>query len=417
MFTQNNNPGIFSTVLLTVCVPPEEAERLTEAVSRMLWRVSVSHFEGYISAARRPSMGAEMRSADLCIAVVDFDRNPEMAAESAQYLAQLLSGKITIVALSRSQDSALLLAAMRAGCTEMLYRPLNESTVTQISDRIAQLSAAPTQRSSPGGSILTFLGAKGGVGTTTLAIHLAVYLAQCHQKRVLLIDSQPELGHVCVYLRLDGSRYHFQELVRNVSRLDSELLQCFVANHPSGLKVLSSPDTCGGMKTMSPEAVTRTLHFLKSEYDYVIVDAPMSFEESNLPVMQASSTIYLVATQEFAAIRDLSRGVDRLLQEEGAQSRLQIVINRFTSTNIINAEQIEKAIKLPIHHCIAENGAELIRATNMGETISSKCKSAFAGQLLKWTENLAGSQSQTAPAKKDKRLSPIWKRALLHTDA
>ena len=76
-----------------------------------------------------------------------------------------------------------------------------------------QQNSVASARTAPLGSVLSFFGAKGGVGSTTLAVHLAMYLVQCHQKRVLLIDNHPELGHVCVYLGLDGSRFHFNEVV------------------------------------------------------------------------------------------------------------------------------------------------------------------------------------------------------------
>jgi len=418
LLTISNTSKQFDAALITVCVEPGIADQLVKAVEKMPWHVSSSNFGAYISAARRPSLSAEMKNADACVAIVDFDKNPNQAAETAQYLTQALAGKITVIALGKDNDSAMLLAAMRAGCTEFLYTPLQASAVTQVLDRLGQLwSNSVVQNASPSGSLISFFGVKGGVGTTTLAMHLAMYLVQCHQKRTLLIDNHPELGHVCVYLGLDGSRYHFHEPVRNVRRLDSELLQGFVANHPSGLEVLSSPDVCGGMKNMDPEAVAKTLEFLRSEYDYVIVDCAISFDETNLAVIRASTRTYLIATQEFAAIRDLSRCVDRLIQVDNSTDKLQVVINRFTPSYAINIEQIEKAIKLPVALCISDSYTELVRSANLGETISPKSKLEFATQLVKWAETMAGSSQRVAAVKKDRRLFPIWKRALLHPDS
>jgi len=418
LITTSNTLKILDVVVITVCVDSGPADHLVKAVKRMPWLVSSSSFDAYISAARRPSLGLDIKSADACIAIVDFDKNPNQAAETAQYLTQALPGKLTVIALAKDNDPAMLLMAMRAGCSEFLYKPLQDVAVTQTLDRLAQLwTNSVTRSESPGGTILSFFGVKGGVGTTTLAMHLAMYLVQCHQKRTLVIDNHPELGHVCVYLGLDGSRYHFHELVRNFARLESELLQGFVANHPSGLEVLSSPDVCGGTKNMDPEAVSKTLEFLRSEYDYVIVDCAMSFDETNLAAIRASTRTYLVATQEFAAIRDLSRCVDKLIQVEESTDKLQVVINRFTPSYAINLEQIEKAIKLPVSLCISDSYTELVRSANLGETISPKSKLEFATQLVKWAEAVAGSPQRVAAVKKDKKLFPIWKRALLHSDS
>ena len=123
---------------------------------------------------------------------------------------------------------------MRAGCSEFLYKPYNEAVLLESLHRMQEQLATPSVKNVAHGSVLSFFGAKGGVGSTTLAVHLATYLVENHQKKVLLIDNHLELGHVCVYLGLDGSRYHFAEVVRNVNRLDSELLRGFIAKHPSG---------------------------------------------------------------------------------------------------------------------------------------------------------------------------------------
>jgi len=246
--------------------------------------------------------------------------------------------------------------------------------------------------------VLTFFGAKGGVGTTTLAVHLAMYLVQCHQKKTLLIDNHPQLGHACVYLGIDGSRYHFHELVRNLTRLDSDLLRGYIATHSSGLEVLASPDVCGGMKLTDPDAITQTLDFLRGEYDYVIVDSPTSLDETNLAIIEASNQVYIIATPEIGAIRDLSRYVDSLSQSEHNVEKVKVVINRFSSRYAVSVEQIEKAIRLPIAIRLPNSYTELVRSVNLGEPVSAKTKSDFAAQCVKWSNTLVGSRTAAAQA-------------------
>src|SRR5580658_2598030 len=293
----NTNTGILNAAALMVCVEPATAEKMVHAVEQMPWLVTASGFETYISAARRPYFAPAIKTANTVIAVVDYDGDSEQAVETTKYLHQSFPGKLTVIAIAQAGDPNLLLKAMRAGCSEFLYKPYNELVFMDSLSRIQENLTSPGLRSAPSGAVLSFFGAKGGVGSTTLAVHLAMYLVECHQKKVLLIDNKPELGHVCVYLGLDGSRYHFNEVVRNVNRLDSELLRGFIAKHPTGLDVLSSPDICGGVKPNDPEAVSKTLEFLRAEYDFVIVDCATSLNESNLAVIEASTRVYLVATQ------------------------------------------------------------------------------------------------------------------------
>ena len=346
--------SIFQAAVITVCVDPDTADRIVEAVERMPWAVHPSSFEAYISAVRRPYFGPQVNVANAVIAVVDFDTDSAQAVETTKY-----PGRITVVALSGSKNPDILLLAMRAGCTEFVNKPFQLDALAATLTRLEEQYKSSTSKPIANGSILSFLGVKGGVGTTTLAVHLAMYLVQSHSKRVLLIDHRAELGHVCVYLGMDGSRSPYHEVVRNVSRLDSELLAGFVVKHPSGLEVLSSPDICGGTQQIDAESVARTLEFLRGEYDYVIVDCPSSLDETTLAVVDASSNVYLVATPEIGAIRDLSRFVDNLMQVEGTTEKMQVVINRVSSRYAVNVEHIEKAIRLPVAIRLPNSYAEL----------------------------------------------------------
>jgi len=371
--------------------------------------VTSATFDAYVSSTRRPYFGPQIGASKSVIAIVDFDLDPDQAVESCRYLQAMFAGKVAVMAIAESRDPDLLLRAMRGGCTEFIPKPFKPeslyATLTQFEHQIAA-KATPSLTS---GSILTFLGAKGGVGTTTLAVHMAMYLVQSHNKRTLLIDHHPQLGHACVYLGIDGSRYNYQEVVRNVSRLDSELLKGYIAKHPSGLEVLSSPDICGGLKNADPDAEATTLEFLRSEYDYVIVDCPTVMDAATLAVIGVSTNVYLVATPEIGAIRDLSRYVDYLTQIEGATAKLQVVVNRVSSRYAVNVEHIEKAIRVPVAIQLPNSYAELVRSANLGEPISLKGKSEFTTQFMNWANTVVGSTAKVAePETKPKTKSKIF---------
>ena len=288
---------------------------------------------------------------------------------------------------------------MRGGCTEFLHKPLKTEAFNEVLRRLERQWSATSSRAPQIGSILSFFGAKGGVGTTTLAVHLAMYLVQTCGKRALLIDNHTELGHVSVYLGMEGSRHQFHEVVRNVNRLDSELLSGFIGKHHSGLEILCSPDVCGELSSLDPDAVTRTLEFLRTEYDFVIVDSANALDEVSLAVIDVSTRVYLVATPEIGAIRDLSRYVDHLTRNDFDTERMHVVINRFSSRYAVSVEQIEKAIRLPIAIRLPNSYTELVRSVNLGEPVSPKIKSDFAAQIVKWAGTLGGSRPTPAQSK------------------
>lgn len=403
------NSGLISVALVTVCIEPALADQIADSVLKLSWAVHRADCEHYISSTKRPPFPYQVKSAPVCIAVIDFDRDIDEAAAAAAYIQEMYSGGAAVVALSASHDPKVLLRAMRAGCNELIAGEFDEAAFSEMLVRLYQRWSSKSSRKSMRGEVLTFFGAKGGVGTTTLAVHLAMYLVVCQKKKTLLIDNHLQLGHACIYLGIDGSRYHFNELVRNLNRLDSDLLRGYIATHSSGLEVLASPDTCGSMKPLDPTSIAQTLEFLRGEYDYIVVDGPTSLDDTNLAVIDASNLLYLVATPEIAAIRDLSRYVDSLSQGEHDIEKVKVVINRFSAQHALTVEQIEKAIRLPIAFKLPNGYAEVTRSAILGEPIDPKQKSSFALPIVKWAASLGGSTIPAEEAAPKKPFFSLWK--------
>ena len=222
--------GTPNVALITVGLEHELAEEVAYAAGAMPWNVYRADLESYVSPVRRPPLPQSVKLAHHCIAVIDFDRDLDQALETIAYIQELFSGKAALIARSTSRDADILLRSMRAGCNDFIGGAFDAAAFDETLKRIAAQWTMRATSNAARGSVLTFLGAKGGVGTTTLAVHFAFYLAQCHKKKVLLIDNHPQLGHACVYLGIDGSSYYFHELVRNLNRLT---VNCCVAISPA----------------------------------------------------------------------------------------------------------------------------------------------------------------------------------------
>jgi pilus assembly protein CpaE len=116
--------------------------------------------------------------------------------------------------------------------------------------------------------------------------------------------------------------------------------------------------------------------------------------------------LYLVATPDVPAVRDLSRYVDRLLQSNIPPSKIKIVINRFSSQGALTLEQIEKAVRQPIAITIPNASADLVRAMNSGTPVPPERKSEFAVQMKKWVASLVAGE--TAELVEPKRRFAFW---------
>lgn len=403
--------GTLDVVVLTIGTEERVTQELLEAVNMRNWATSAFHFDRYLTAPRRPSIGQYISSSHGCLAFVDYDRNPDEAAETAHYLSKVFPGKVLVVAVGKKPSSVAILAAMRAGCSEYFTKHSPQQELDIILDRF-QESCYTEMESTVNGSVLTVLGAKGGVGATSVAVHLATFLAQHHHRRTLLIDQQHMLGHACVYLGMDGEHHTFAEAIRNLKRMDSELLYGFVAHHSSGLDVLSSPDGSAEHDAVSPQDFARTMEFLRGEYEYIIVDCDRRQQALWPAMVHASSDILLVATPEVAAVRDLSRIADGLVVTESAAPKLKVVLNRFNAPHAVAADQIEKVLKLPIALKLPDSPAEMVHASNSGNTLKFPGSSQLASTLHGWTSKLAGVNAKPAPVRKDERPGPRWRQLM-----
>jgi pilus assembly protein CpaE len=392
--TERMGQAIFS-----VCVDDAGVSAANTAAFKVTGANFVGEFRDYITNDKRPQFSSSLKNAASCVALIDFDRDPELALQTTERLNQIFLKKISIVGIGAQLDAGILLRAVRNGCTEFLTKPVDPADLVAALNRFHAVMAVDSHAQSGIGRVIAFFGAKGGVGTTMLAVHIATHLVRQHGKKTLLIDHKQQLGHVALYLGLKDTQYHFDELLRNADRLDTELLNGFVVRHRSGLDVIASPEMSGGSHEPKGDQLERVMDFLRREYDYVLIDSPLAFQDSKAAIIEQSDEVYIISTPDVAALRDLARLVENLSLSESATTKLHVVVNRSTATDSITSEQIEKAVRFPITIAIPNNYFELQRAINDGEPIPPQRRSEFNQALARWaTRIVRGSVSSQKPA-------------------
>jgi pilus assembly protein CpaE len=395
-------------VVFSVCATPDVTAVAHHAVDCVMGSEFVGEFQQYITADRRPQFTPAVRNAPGVVALVDCDRDSVLALETMQRLHQTFPGRVSLLALSSNKNADFLLNAMRSGCNDFLDKPADAGDMAAILMRFQSSLIMQSQPTRELGRVLSFFGVKGGVGTSTLAVHLANYLVRKYRKKVLLIDHRHELGHVALYLGLKEHVYHFDELVRTVDKLDSDLIEGFVMRHTSGLDVLPSSDTCAALQEAPGDAIERVMDCLRRNYDFVLVDSAMQYTLSMPALMAASDEVSLVTTPDVASLRDLARHIEHLSLLPDFASKLRVIVNRSTSDNAVTAEQIESAVRFPVSLTVPNNYMDLYRAINSGEPISVQHRGAFTQAIARWASRLANDNAfvQSAPTKN--RLA-FWK--------
>jgi len=389
----------------TIGLDPETSEQV-KRFTLLQKGVYVGSFRDYSLQQPDLELLLKLRHADVPVCVIDFDRNRELAVRTAITIRQLMRGRANVVAISEESGANLILDAMHAGCSEYLVKPVSDQEFVRALARLQTDSFAASSAASSG-KLVAFLGCRGGVGATALAVHLGTFVAQVCNRHTLLVDAHPYLGHVALYLGQDHSEYDYYELVKNIERLDEDLLHGYAIHHCSGVDVLASPHRLNGHVQLSLEAVRQTLDFFARVYDLVILDCPGTISELTLACVARCDELYLVTNPDVAALRDLSRYLERLLHAELSPDKLRIVLNRHSPDAALTVEQIEKAIGHPISITIANNRSELARAVNAGSPVAADRKSEFAMQMKKWATSIAPAVQVPTEARKRRFL--LWK--------
>jgi pilus assembly protein CpaE len=225
-----------------------------------------------------------------------------------------------------------VIAAVRAGANDFLTQPLRR---LEFKDAMARFERAPKrehgQTQSRLGKVWTFLGVKGGVGTTTMAVNFAAVLAQRKHSAVLL-DLDWTADDCALQLGIQP-QYTLIEVGENLERMDQALFEGYVSRDPVGFFLVGPPDSLETQGYFSEPMFRDFSNFLVEKYEHIVIDAGRSVQnEVIFGALQVSSSIMLVMTQEFPAIRNAQRYLSYLMRLGVSQDQIKIVVNQYQQT-------------------------------------------------------------------------------------
>ncbi len=327
------------------------------------------------------------------ICLVDFDEG-EQSLRISRTLRDGCDSSITLFAASSDSNPDQIITAMRCGCSEYLVKPFQPD---QVLEAIAHIEAR-RQGSLPGqkGRVITMMGTKGGTGVTSLALHLALALVRRHQQKVLLVDHHPSLGDVALCLGLNRHQYSFYELVHNTDRLDADLLQGFLLQHPSGLEVLDSPQALASYSETPPDAIEHTLAFLAENYQYVVVDCPPGLGEDTGAAIRQSDRLELVVTPELPAIQNAIRIIEYLTGLHYPSENIDIVLNRASRKNALTERDVEGSLHREISVRVPNNYSQIVTAINAGVPLDLDRRSDLPQIFDQWADLVVGHEAVAA---------------------
>src|SRR5919112_134519 len=351
---------------------------------------------------------AEGIGPDLVVVDIRSDASSGMAAIER---LRATSAGLAIFAVAAAAEPELILQAMRAGANEFFPWYAAEGTqqarATEESFHGAVRKTAARREAASAGAkppcvTHVFLGAKGGAGTTTVAVNCGVELARLTKRSTIVIDMKSCLGEVALFLGV-RPRFTVLDAIENLHRLDKDFLKELVAKHKSGLDILAGSEQFDRPGAQDAPAIEELMRVLTRTYDYVIVDAGNMITSCVAATLFSADTIFLVTNPDGPSIRNAQRLVERVRQLGAGSERVKVLINRASEQHLIAPKQIETALGYGIHHSFASDYRTVSTALNSGVPLTLTNHSEIAAQFDSFTRQLVGMRNEEAAAEPEKR--------------
>lgn len=287
-----------------------------------------------------------------------------------------------IVILTVQADPNYMRRAMLAGARDFLTKPPAVDEMIGAIRRAGQMAheelakskvtftMQPGNGSAPSsmnrsGKIISVYSPKGGVGTTTLAVNLAVSL-QRSETPVVLVDGNMEFGDVMVFVN-QQAKNSIVDLAPRADELDPDVIEEVTQLHQaSGLKMLAAPTRPELAESVNGDQFTKVLQYLCHFYSYVVVDCASTLTDVTLSAIDSSDLIILVTTQEIPAIKDARMFLDLLKPLKISRDRLLFVMNKHDKRIGISPQKVSENFKQEIKVVIPFEEKVVLPSINRG---------------------------------------------------
>src|SRR6266480_5001976 len=277
------------------------------------------------------------------------------------------SAHVPIIMLTAEREVEQKVRGLRAGADDYLIKPFHPA---ELMARIKSLLARFAPRDAlvgrpPLGRVLALYGAKGGVGTTTIAINAAIALHRELGRKVCLIDGNLQFGDHRVFLDLGLDRKSIVDVV-TAPAMDIDLIKQVLVKHDSGVDLLLAPPSPETAELVTPEHLPAIIDQLRGLYDYILIDIDKRLDDVNLGILEAADTMFVVMTADLSCLKNVRLVLETIGHLGYEASKVQLVLNRSNAFTGISVKNAEGALKRTIDHQLVNEYRGAISSLNSG---------------------------------------------------
>lgn len=274
-----------------------------------------------------------------------------------------------VILLAESMNVEILQSAIRIGAHNVTGFPTSQKEFGEYiksvyhNETLRINSLNQNQSLSWMSRVVTVFGAKGGLGKTTLAVNLAVKLAE-NNKKVALVDLDLQFGDTHIFLDIDPTDT-ISELFQESTNFNIDSVSSYMTVHSCGLHVLCSPKSPEYAELIAPEKIQSLLSLLRTYYDFVIIDTPPLFSDVTMTALESSSTILFVTGLDISILKNSKIGLN-LLDSLQQTDKIRLIINRAVDMGSIKVSDVQKILGYPIWAKLPSDYKVAVTALNRG---------------------------------------------------
>jgi pilus assembly protein CpaE len=340
--------------------------------------------DGQAGVEMAASIGPDLILMDVAMPVLDG------YAATQRIRASEAGARIPIIMLTAEADVEQRVRGLRAGADDDIVKPFHPlELMARIKALLARAGAGQARKSTEKatlGKLACFYPAKGGVGTTTIAINSAIALARMGRKTALL-DANLQFGDMRVFLDLSLNSSSIVNAITE-SALDEDLLKKLVVPHHSGIELLLAPpnpesaDIVVERHRSDPAALSNILGLLRRTHDYTLVDMAKTLDDFNLQLFDEADLIFVVMTADLSCLKNVRLVLEVMGSLGYPRDKIQLVLNRSNAYTGINVDNAESALGRKIDYQVINEYRGAIGALNSGEPFQSSRPDGPLGQSV-----------------------------------
>ena len=381
-YGEDNAPGIEKArpipriSIQAFCDDSHTAEILQYAAEdRRLSKAHVSVHMGGIAAA----VAHYVDSPTPNLIIVDSSlRGTQLLAE-LDNLAESCDPGTRVVVIGRHNDVLLYRELLKRGVSEYLVTPIEP---LQLMESISNLYNNPD--TDPVGHVFAFIGAKGGVGSSTVCHNVAWTLSEVLKSNVTIADLDLAFGTTGLDFNQDPVQ-GIAEALAAPERLDDQLLDRLLTKCSEHLSIFAAPVVLDRDYDISADSCDMVIDVVRQNVPYVAVDLPHSWSPWTKRVLLQADEVIITASPDLANLRNAKNIVDLLKTARKNDRKPHLVLNMagVPKRQEITLKEFEQALDIKAISVIDYDSESFSQAANNGQMIEEMNPKAKATEKFR----------------------------------